>query len=732
MNKLYKETIDEVLGDKYLSYAISTIISRSLPDIRDGLKPVHRRIIYSMYQLKLLNGSPFKKCARIVGDVMGKFHPHGDQAIYDSLVRLSQNFSTRAPLIEGQGNFGNIDGDNAAAMRYTEARLDNLSNYFFDGIEEDAVDFKENYDGQNFEPVVLPTKLPNILLNGASGIAVGMATNIPPHNIFELNKVIIQLIKNPNTNLSTLLKYLLGPDLPTGGDILISPEEQKQIYKNGRGSFLIKSKYNVEKLKNSQYQLIITEIPYQVNKTRLIEQLANLINGKRLPLDDVFDESDENIRIVLKPKNRNINSLKLMELCFKLSDLSIRFSCNFNVLVNGISPKQLGLKDIIKNFIDYRFQTIKRKSSFNINKIKKRLEILEGFLLVYKFLDEIIKIIRTKEDPKKEIIKKFKLSVIQADAILNMRLGSLKKLDEFETKKEIATLNKELIYLNKLVKSKKFLDQYLIDEITKTSEELNEEKYHRRSKIYVEEESQNPISFEEFIEIDKLTITVTKDGLIKSYKDHVDIIKLKSNQRDIVDAFHIMSNQKLLIFTSSGRVFTIDPNKLPSGKSSAKNFIYFVDSNMSDRLVKLIPYSENMKYLITSIQGKGFLADLNNIQTSQKKGKQLFNLKNNDQVFKIILASKTHLASVNKDGKLLIFKVKDLPILQRGGGVQLQKIKEPNLLSDIQIFNLDEGISWKTGSINRNEKKIKFWFGKRAQSGKKVPKRFNKNLKFYE
>ena len=373
MNKLYKETIDDVLGDKYLSYAISTIISRSLPDIRDGLKPVHRRIIYSMYQLKLLNGSPFKKCARIVGDVMGKFHPHGDQAIYDSLVRLSQNFSTRAPLIEGQGNFGNIDGDNAAAMRYTEARLDNLSNYFFDGIEEDAVDFKENYDGQNFEPVVLPTKLPNILLNGASGIAVGMATNIPPHNIFELNKVIIQLIKNPNTNLSTLLKYLLGPDLPTGGDILISPEEQKQIYKNGRGSFLIKSKYNVEKLKNSQYQLIITEIPYQVNKTRLIEQLANLINGKKLPLDDVFDESDENIRIVLKPKNRNINSLKLMELCFKLSDLSIRFSCNFNVLVNGISPKQLGLKDIIKNFIDYRFQTIKRKSSFNINKLKKDL-----------------------------------------------------------------------------------------------------------------------------------------------------------------------------------------------------------------------------------------------------------------------------------------------------------------------------------------------------------------------
>ena len=732
MPKLYKKPIDEILSDKYLSYAISTIISRSLPDIRDGLKPVHRRIIYSMYQLKLFSGSPFKKCARIVGDVMGKFHPHGDQAIYDSLVRLAQDFSTRSPLIEGQGNFGNIDGDNAAAMRYTEARLDSLSDYFFDGIEENAIDYKENYDGQNFEPVVLPTKLPNILMNGASGIAVGMATNIPPHNIFELNECIIKLIKNPKTHLSDLFKKISGPDLPTGGEIYITPEEQRKIYKKGRGSFIIKSNYNIENLKNGLYQIIITEIPYQVNKTRLIEQLANLINSKKIPLDDVLDESDEKIRIVLRPKNRNINSSKLIELCFRSSDLAIRYSCNFNVLVDGKNPKQLGLKDILLNFIEYRFLTIKRKANFNIDKIRKRLEILDGYLIAYRFLDTIIKIIRTKDNPKKEIMRKFKLTENQSDAILNMRLGSLKKLDERETKAEMKDLNENLDYLNKLIKNKNFLNKYLVDEVEKISKELYQTKYKRRTKVFIEDLVQEEISFDEFIEIDKLTITVSKEGLIKSYKDHIDIINLLNNQKDLTDAYHIMSNQKLLVFSTSGRVFTIDPNQLPSGKSNPKNFIYYVDSNLNDKLVKLIPYSNNLKCIVASLKGKGFLADLNDIVTNQKKGKQLFNLKNNDQLFKVAVSNKTHIACVNKEGKLLIFKIKDLPILKRGGGVQLQKIKENQTLSDIQIFDISEGITWKNGILNKNEKKIDFWLGKRAQSGKKIPKKFNKNLKFYE
>jgi len=730
MSKLLKKSLNEVLSDKYLSYAISTIISRSLPDIRDGFKPVHRRIIYSMYQLKLLNDASYKKCARIVGDVMGKFHPHGDQAIYDSLVRLAQDFSTRATLIQGQGNFGNIDGDNAAAMRYTEARLDPLANFFFDGIEENAVDFKENYDGQNLEPVVLPTKLPNILLNGASGIAVGMATNIPPHNIFELNKVIIQIIKNSDITLSFLLKSLHGPDLPTGGEILISPDEQKQIYKKGRGSFIIRSKWSVENLNNGTYQIVITEIPYQVNKTRLIEQLASLINNKKIPLDDVFDESDEKIRIVLKPRNSNINSSKLIELCFKLSDLSIRYSCNFNVLVNGVSPQQLGLKEILKNFINYRLTTIKRKTLFNIDKINKRLEILEGYLIVYKFLDIIIKIIRTKDDPKKEIIRIYKLTINQVDAILNMRLGSLKKLDEIETKKEIKKLNEEINFLYKLIKNKNFLNEFLINEINNTNNQLLDFKYKRKTKVIVEYENREEISFEEFNEIEKLTIILTKDGLLKSYKDHIDFKKLSLTHKDIVDLYQINSNQKLLIFVSSGRVFTIDPNNLPSGKTHPKNFIYFIDSNINDRLVKMIPYSNDLKCFLGSNKGKGFIADLVNIQTSQKKGKQLFNLKTNDFLLKVFIANKSHLACVNNDAKLLIFKIKELPILQKSGGVQLQKIKNNNFISDIQLFNLSDGISWHNGSLNKTEKNIDFWLGKRSQSGKKVPKRFNKNLKF--
>ena len=730
MTKIIKKKIDNILSDKYLSYAISTIISRSLPDVRDGFKPVHRRIIYSMYQLNLVNKSQFKKCARIVGDVMGKFHPHGDQAIYDSLVRMAQDFSSRINIIEGQGNFGNIDGDNAAAMRYTEARLNTIANYFFEGIEENAVDLKENYDGQNLEPVVLPAKLPNILLNGSTGIAVGMATNIPPHNLYELNKVLIQLISKPDTNLSNLLKILSGPDLPTGGEILISKEDQKSIYKNGKGSFLLRSKWNIENLKNGLYQIVIFEIPYQVNKTRLIEQLANLINNKKIPLDDIVDESDEKIRIVLKPKNRKLNANKLIELCFKLSDLSIRFSCNFNVLIDGKSPEQLGLKDILNNFIKFRLTTIKRKSIFNIEKIKKRLEILEGYLIAFKFLDLIIKIIRNEDQPKNKIIKKFKLTTIQAEAILSMRLGSLKKLDEVETNNEIKKLNKDYLNLNKLIKNKKILNNFLIDEIKNTNNELTDAKYKRKTIINIGKVQDPEINFTEFEDVQKLTIIVTNDGLLKSYKEHIDIEKLNKNQNNISDIYQIMSNQKLLIFISSGRVYTINPNDLPSGKSSPKNFIYFIDANIKDKFIKLIPFEKNLSCLIASYKGKGFIANLEKIVTTQKKGKQLFNLKSNDYVIKVIQSYKDSLACVNNESKLLIYKTNILPTLQKSGGVLLQKIKNDGFLSDITSFDHNDGISWKNGKYITNEKKLDFWQGKRAQSGKKVPKRFNKNLKF--
>jgi|ETNmetMinimDraft_13_1059891.scaffolds.fasta_scaffold05511_3 topoisomerase-4 subunit A len=723
--------VDDILAKKYLSYAVSTIISRSLPDVRDGLKPVHRRIIYSMHQLKLHNGSPFKKSARIVGDVMGKFHPHGDKAIYDSLVRMAQDFSIRAPLIEGQGNFGNIDGDNAAAMRYTEARLDLVSNYFFDGIEENAVDFIENYDGQNLEPVVLPSKLPNILLNGAVGIAVGMATNIPPHNLFELNNALIKLIKKPSITLSNLLKDFQGPDFPTGGEILMTSYEKKEIYKNGRGSFTIRSKWEKENLKNGMYQIVITEIPYQINKARLIEQLANLINNKKIPLEDVLDESDEQIRIVLKPRNRNIEAEKLIELCFKLSDLSTKYSCNFNVLEKGILPKQLGLKDILINFITYRKTTVKRKSLFNKEKISKRLIILDGYLIAYKSLDAIIKIIRKKDDPKKEIIKKYKLSEIQAEAILNMRLGSLKKLDERSTKKEITDLKGELNYLNKLVKNKNILEKHITDELKEINEEIDEEITARRTKVNSKNITDIEVNIDEFHEVEKMTVILTKDGFLKTFKDHLEDEKINNNIQNVVSYKKILSNQKLLLFVSSGRVYTIDPNALPTGKSNPKSFIFFVESNSNEQLIGILPYEDDLKCIVASKFGKGFIADLNEIQTSQKKGKQLLNLKSGDQLLNITNKVDTHIACVAKNSKLLIFKTKDLPILKRGGGVQLQRIKKGESLSDIQTFNLSDGITWKIGSQLRNETDIDFWIGKRSQVGKKIPKRFNKNLKLH-
>ncbi len=728
MKNIIKDNINEILKSRYLSYAVSTIISRSLPDLRDGLKPVHRRIIYSMYLLKLFNNSPFKKSARIVGDVMGKFHPHGDQAIYQSLVRMAQDFSSRVTLIEGQGNFGNIDGDNAAAMRYTEARLEEITELFFDGIEEDSTTFSDNYDGQNLEPDVLPSKLPNILLNGSTGIAVGMATNIPPHNLIELNDCIIKLIKKPNTPDSELLKILKGPDLPTGGEIILSKAEKKKIYKTGFGSFLINAKWHDEKIKNGMYEIVISEIPFQVNKVKIIEQLANCINQKKLPLEDVRDESDENIRIVLKPKNRNIDKNKLVDLCFKLTDLSIKYSCNFNVLENGRIPKQLGLKPILSQFINFRKLTVKRKSKFNIDKNNKRLEILKGYLIVFVNLDKIIKIIRTKEDPKKEIIKIFKLSEIQADAILNMRLGSLKKLDELNISKEIKELKEINSSLKKLINNDNYLSNFLIDETRIINDNLSDNIKLRRTKINNADDYELDIDIDEFTEIEKFTVLLTKDHLLKRVRDFSDNPQEKDS--NIVAAIDIMSNQKLLLFLSSGKVLTLDPNILPGGKASAKSYIEFVDVGVNEKLIGVFNPHAQDKLLLVSKFGKGFISIAENMITNQKKGKNIFRLKNGDELLKVHFVNKNHLALVSTNEKLLIFDIGSLPTLNKGTGVQLMKIKSNDSLSDYAIIDTDEGLSWSKGSKIKNLKEIEFWIGKRAQVGKKIPKGFNKNLKF--
>ncbi len=729
MKKLLNQNIDKILAEKYLSYAVSTIVSRSLPDVRDGLKPVHRRIIYSMYQLKLFNNSSYKKSARIVGDVMGKFHPHGDQAIYDSLVRMAQDFSTRIKLVDGQGNFGNIDGDNPAAMRYTEARLEKYSNYFFDGIEEDSVNFKENYDGQNLEPEVLPSQLPNILINGATGIAVGMATNIPPHNVVELIDALKLIIKKGKTSLSEILKIINGPDFPTGGEIILDINEKKEIYKNGKGYFTINSKYEIEELKNGLYQIVITEIPFQVNKVKIIEQLANNLNNKKLPLDDVADESDENIRIVLRPKTRNVDPEKLVSLCFKLTDLSIKYSCNYNVLIDGIEPKQIGIIDILSNFLEHRKVSIKRKSNFNIEKIKKKLEILKGYQIVFRNLNSIIKIIRTHDNPKKELIKKYKLSELQCDSILSMRLGSLRKIDEKNIKDEIQKLNEELKYLKKLIKDKKTLEKFIVNELDHIQSNIDEEIKNRKSVISSKQNNDVDISIDEFKEIEKFTIIIDKDFQLKRIKEIIDEKEIDKIKKENLFSINLNSNQKILLFVSSGKVYTLDPNILPSGNSNPKSFIYFVDSMPNEKVIGLLS-SIDKEFLIVSKNGKGFTSNTEYLVTNQKKGKKLFNLKNNDVVIKVLNLSKKHIACVTKLQKMLIFEIDTLPSLQKGGGVQLIKIKKDDFLSDVTQLTIKEGLEWNTGSKNRKLEDIEFWIGKRAQAGRKVPKYFNKNLKF--
>ena len=728
MKNIIKDNINSILKSRYLSYAVSTIISRSLPDVRDGLKPVHRRIIYSMYLLKLFNNTPFKKSARIVGDVMGKFHPHGDQAIYQSLVRMAQDFSSRVTLIEGQGNFGNIDGDNAAAMRYTEAKLEEITELFFDGIEEDSTTFSENYDGQNLEPDVLPSKLPNILLNGATGIAVGMATNIPPHNLMELNDCIVQLIKKPNSSDAELLKFIKGPDLPTGGEIILSTNDKKSIYKKGSGSYLINSKWHEEKIKNGMYEVVITEIPFQVNKVKIIEQIANLINLKKIPLDDVRDESDENIRIVLKPKNRNININKLVDLCFKLSDLSIKYSCNFNVLENGRIPKQLGLKSILSQFIDFRKITVKRKSKFNINKNNQRLEILKGYLIVFANLDKIIKIIRTKDDPKKEMIKLFKLSVVQADAILNMRLGALKKLDELNLNKEIKKIKEINIDLKKLVNNDDYLCKFLIKEIKDITNGLSDKIKLRKSKINISDDYELNIDLDEFTEIEQFNVLVTKDNQLKKVKDYSEEDQEKDSS--IKNFIPISSNHKLLMFLSSGKVLTLDPNVLPGGKASPKSYIELINVGVDEKLIGVFNANKQKKLLLISKFGKGFISISENMLTNQKKGKNIINLKNNDALLNVHSLENKYLALVSKNEKLLVFDTSSLPTLNKGAGVQLMKIKDKDQIVDSSLIDLNEGLSWRKATKTKTLKDIQFWIGKRAQVGKKIPKGFNKNLKF--
>ena len=728
----YKDIeIVDALEERYLAYALTTIMDRALPDVKDGLKPVHRRLLFAMRQLNLSPNSSFKKSARIVGEVMGRFHPHGDQAIYDTLVRLAQDFSVRWPLINGQGNFGNIDGDNAAAMRYTESKLTTISELLLSGIDEECVDFRLTYDEVDKEPIVLPANFPNLLANGSSGIAVGMATSIPPHNVEEICNASLHLIKHRNMHFDKLIDFIPGPDFPTGGEIFESKDSILNIYKTGKGNIRIRAKWEIEKEKRGVWKIVVNEIPYQVNKGKLIEKIAQLIIDKKIPiLDDIRDESDESIRLILVPRNRDVDPEQLMEALFSLSDLETRFSVNLNAINNNI-PKVHNLRDLLLAWIDHRRDVLVRRSTFKLNQIKTRMEILSGYLIVYVNLDEVIKIIREEDEPKIKLKKKFDLNENQANSILNMRLRSLRKLEELKIKEEYDSLKIEKSILGKLIKSEDIQWKEVSKEIKEIKKDFSKktELGKRRTKInYNAEILDIDLNFSEPAE--PITVVLSKEGWIKTLKglDH-DVAEIKFKDGDDLLFIHeTMNDEKLLIFSSNGKFYTIDASQLPSGRGYGDPLKLLIDLQDDDKIISLYSFSQAGELVIASKFGYGFIVSFEDLISNRKAGKQILNLSSDDEAISSDYLKGTNIAVIGENKKMLLFNQEELPRMSKGKGVRLQKYKEGNLKSIIS-FNYSEGLNIvDNNGRNRNFDDIENWLGKRGQAGKKVPKGFPRNF----
>ena len=728
----YKDIeIVDALEERYLAYALTTIMDRALPDVKDGLKPVHRRLLFAMRQLNLSPNSSFKKSARIVGEVMGRFHPHGDQAIYDTLVRLAQDFSVRWPLINGQGNFGNIDGDNAAAMRYTESKLTTISELLLSGIDEECVDFRLTYDEVDKEPIVLPANFPNLLANGSSGIAVGMATSIPPHNVEEICNASLHLIKHRNMHFDKLIDFIPGPDFPTGGEIFESKDSILNIYKTGKGNIRIRAKWEIEKEKRGVWKIVVNEIPYQVNKGKLIEKIAQLIIDKKIPiLDDIRDESDESIRLILVPRNRDVDPEQLMEALFSLSDLETRFSVNLNAINNNI-PKVHNLRDLLLAWIDHRRDVLVRRSTFKLNQIKTRMEILSGYLIVYVNLDEVIKIIREEDEPKIKLKKKFDLNENQANSILNMRLRSLRKLEELKIKEEYDSLKIDKSILGKLIKSEDIQWKEVSKEIKEIKKDFSKKTDlgKRRTKInYNAEILDIDLNFSEPAE--PITVVLSKEGWIKTLKglDH-DVAEIKFKDGDDLLFIHeTMSDEKLLIFSSNGKFYTIDASQLPSGRGYGDPLKLLIDLQDDDKIISLYSFSQAGELVIASKFGYGFIVSFEDLISNRKAGKQILNLSSDDEAISSDYLKGTNIAVIGENKKMLLFNQEELPRMSKGKGVRLQKYKEGNLKSIIS-FNYSEGLNIvDNNGRNRNFDDIENWLGKRGQAGKKVPKGFPRNF----
>ena len=727
----------EALEERYLQYALSTITGRALPDARDGLKPVHRRLLYAMQQLRLDPGAAFKKCARVVGDVIGKFHPHGDQAVYDALVRLAQDFAQRYPLVDGQGNFGNVDGDNPAAMRYTEARLTEVAHLLLDGIEEDAIDFRPTYDGSENEPVVLPGAFPNLLANGSQGIAVGMATAIPPHNAAELCDAALHLIETPNARSRTLLKYIPGPDLPTGGVIVDPPAAIAEAYTTGRGSFRVRARWHKEDTGRGTYLIVVTEIPWLVQKGRLVEKLAELINEKKLPLvADVRDESAEDIRLVIEPRSRTVDAGLLMESLFKLSELESRIPLNMNVLVRGRIPRVIGLAEALTEWLAHRREVLLRRSRFRLAQIEHRLVVLGGYLVAYLNLDKVIKIIRNQDEPKPVLMKTFKLSDVQADAILNMRLRNLRKLEEIQIKTEDRELRAERKSLKELISSEKEQWKKVAEEIKAVRTKFSPKTaLGKRRTAFAEAPEHDEAAIEEaLVEREPITVVVSEKGWIRALRGTVtDLSSIAFKADDGPKfAFPAETTSRCLVFASNGRFYTLDAARLPGGRGHGEPIRLFIDLEQEADVVAVFRHQGGRKFLLASAQGRGFVVPEDECLANTRKGKQVLNVTQPDAARAIAVVEGELVASIGENRKMVIFSLDQVPEMTRGRGVRLQRYKDGGL-SDLKTFRAEEGLSWTDAAAREFSltlKELADWRGNRADAGRLAPKGFPRTNTF--
>ncbi len=725
--------LTEALGERYLAYALSTITSRSLPDVRDGLKPVHRRLLFAMRQLKLDPDSGFKKCARVVGDVMGKFHPHGDQAIYDAMVRMAQDFAVRYPLVEGQGNFGNIDGDGAAAMRYTEARLTRYALALLEGIDENAVDFRANYDGTEDEPAVLPGAVPNLLCNGASGIAVGMATNIPPHNLGEVCDAALHLIENPDATNATLMDLVPGPDFPTGG-VLAEPRPViEEAYATGRGSLRLRARWNREALSHGRYQMVVTEIPYQTQKSRLIERIAALIVERKLPvLADVRDESAEDLRLVLEPSSRSVDPDMLMAQLFRLTELETRVSVNMNVLDGGRVPVVMSLRQMLQAFLDHRHDILRRRTEYRLDRIAARLEVLAGYLIAFANLDEIIRIVREEDEPKAAMMARWGMSDIQAEAILNMRLRSLRRLEEAEIEKEHKSLVSEQKELRRLLKTESLRWERIAGEIRDVRGRFGGDSEGGARRTDIAEAGAVPeMPLESGIEREPITVVCSQKGWIRAIRGHQeDLAGLKYKDGDrgrFVLRAH--TTDRLLAFGTNGRFYTIPCDRLPNGRGHGEPLRLMIDLGNDQDIVQLLVHEPGSNLAVAASDGRGFLVPEDAVAAQTRGGKQVLNLSPGVEAQVCVRANGDSVAAVGSNRKLLIFPLSELPEMTRGRGVIMQRYAEGGL-SDIAVFDLADGLSWRSGQRTRREAALDRWIGKRGQVGRIVPKGFPRSNRF--